>query len=67
MLILDRKLSQRIVIGGGITVTIVRIGHDRVRLGVDAPRNIAILRDDLSDEVREAMTERARRAKGEER
>jgi carbon storage regulator len=44
MLVLSRKLGERIVIGDRIVVTVVELDHGRVRLGVEAPREIAVLR-----------------------
>ena len=37
MLVLSRKLNERIVIDGGIVVTVVKIDHNQVRLGIEAP------------------------------
>ncbi len=47
MLVLSRKERQRIRLGDDITVTIVRLTGDQVRLGIDAPRDIRVLRDEL--------------------
>jgi carbon storage regulator len=47
MLVLSRKEHQRIRLGDDITVTIVRLAGDQVRLGIDAPREIRVLRDEL--------------------
>ena len=47
MLVLSRKQHQRIRLGDAITVTIVRLAGDQVRLGIDAPREIRVLRDEL--------------------
>ena len=47
MLVLSRKEHQRIRLGDDITVTIVRLTGDQVRLGIDAPREIRVLRDEL--------------------
>ena len=47
MLVLSRKERQRIRLGDDITVTIMRLTGDQVRLGIDAPRNIRVLRDEL--------------------
>ena len=44
MLCLSRKLNERILIGGGITVTVLAIGQGRVRLGITAPDHIAVCR-----------------------
>ena len=47
MLVLSRKERQRIRLGDDITVTIVRLTRDQVRLGIDAPKDIRVLRDEL--------------------
>lgn len=47
MLVLSRKPSEQIHIGPDITITIVRIGPNTVRLGIDAPRELNIVRDEL--------------------
>jgi carbon storage regulator len=47
MLVLSRKPGERIYIGENITVTIVRIGPNNVRLGIDAPRDLNIVREEL--------------------
>ena len=47
MLVLSRKVGEKIQIGDCITVTIVRVAPGVVRLGVDAPRNMTIAREEL--------------------
>lgn len=47
MLVLSRKPGEKIHIGNSITITIVRIGPNTVRLGIDAPRDTPIIRDEL--------------------
>ncbi|MFZ4083736.1 MAG: carbon storage regulator [Pirellula sp.] len=49
MLILSRKESERIYLGDDIVLTIVRIGGDKVRIGVEAPSDVRVLRLELSD------------------
>ena len=49
MLILTRKESERIYLGDDIVLTIVRIGGDKVRIGVEAPSNVRVLRLELSE------------------
>ena len=44
MLVLSRRESQRIQLGKSIVVTIVRVKGDRVRLGIEAPNDIRVLR-----------------------
>jgi len=47
MLVLSRKIGERILIGDGIFVTVVRIGPNAVRLGIEAPKEMNIVRDEL--------------------
>jgi carbon storage regulator len=47
MLILSRKESERIYLGDDVVLTIVRIQGDKVRIGVEAPSDVRILRREL--------------------
>ncbi len=47
MLILTRKLNESIFIGDDISVTIIGIDGDRVSVGINAPKNLKILRNEL--------------------
>lgn len=47
MLVLSRKPGERILIGDNVAVTIVRIGPNTVRVGIDAPRDMNIVREEL--------------------
>lgn len=47
MLVLSRKESQRIRLGDSIVITVVRVAGDKVRLGIEAPRDMIVLRDEL--------------------
>ncbi|MCA9076033.1 MAG: carbon storage regulator [Planctomycetaceae bacterium] len=47
MLVLSRKPGERIMIGDEIAVTIVRIGPNSVRIGIEAPRDMNIVREEL--------------------
>lgn len=58
MLVLTRKLDQRIKIGDHVEITIVRLGKDNVRIGVDAPADWPIFRSELV-EVCEGTEQRA--------
>ncbi|HUV03848.1 MAG TPA: carbon storage regulator CsrA [Armatimonadota bacterium] len=50
MLVLARKTGQRIVIGGEIEITVLDIRGDQVRLGIEAPRSIAVHRKELLEQ-----------------
>ena len=62
MLVLSRKIGERIWIGEDVVVTVVQIDNNRVRLGIEAPRSVPIWRSELiveaelKDEVREAVS-----------
>ena len=47
MLILSRRESERVYLGDDIVLTIVRVSGDKVRIGVEAPSHIKILRTEL--------------------
>ena len=49
MLVLSRKESERILLGDEIVLTIVRLSGDRVRLGIEAPSEMLILRAELDE------------------
>jgi carbon storage regulator len=51
MLVLSRKPGERVLIGENVSVTIVRIGPNSVRLGIDAPRELNIVREELCIDV----------------
>jgi carbon storage regulator len=51
MLVLSRKVGEQICIGGGIVVHVKRIKSDRVSLGIDAPRQLPVMRGELSNEL----------------
>jgi carbon storage regulator len=53
MLVLSRKPGERILIGDQVVITIVRIGPNTVRLGIDAPRDMNIVREELCAEKSE--------------
>jgi carbon storage regulator len=47
MLVLSRKPGQRLQIGNDITITITRVEHGSVKIGVEAPKDVAIIRTEL--------------------
>ncbi len=54
MLVLTRKLGQRVVIGENVQVTVLKVSRNRVRLGISGPPEVSIHREELS----RAMAER---------
>ena len=57
MLVLSRKESERIRLGNNIVVTVVRVSGDRVRIGIEAPPDVIVLRDELQPRERVASGE----------
>jgi carbon storage regulator len=47
MLVLTRKLGEKIVIGDNITITVVDIDRGKIRLGIECPRHVPIFRSEL--------------------
>lgn len=54
MLVLSRRIGEEVVIGDNIVVTIVDVRGDMVRLGIDAPREIAVNRAEVREAVAQA-------------
>lgn len=54
MLVLSRRPEQSLVVGDEITITVLGIDGDRVRLGIDAPRRITVLRHEIYVQVKNA-------------
>ena len=48
MLVLTRKQSEKIRIGNNITITVIRMKGKSVRLGIEAPNNVSVLRGELA-------------------
>ena len=52
MLILSRKTNEKIMIGDDISVSIIEIRGDQVRVGVDAPKTVKVFRQEVYDAIR---------------
>ena len=52
MLVLTRRTNQSIMIGQDVTVTVLEIRGDQVRLGIRAPREVAVHREEVFAEIR---------------
>jgi carbon storage regulator len=50
MLVLSRRERERVRLGESIVVTIVRVSGDKVRLGIEAPPDVLVLRDELESQ-----------------
>ena len=54
MLVLSRKVGERILIGGDIAITIVKVAQGGVRIGIDAPPELAVVREELAEQLQRA-------------
>jgi carbon storage regulator len=59
VLVLSRKLDQSLHLGDEIVVTVLGIDGDRVKLGIDAPRAVAVLRHEVFTQVQNANADAA--------
>ncbi len=62
MLVLSRKERERIRLGDSIVLTIVRVSGDRVRLGIEAPADMLVLREELDSAVEVEVVVQAKAA-----
>ena len=51
MLILSRKTNEKIVIGDSITISIIEVRGDQVKIGVDAPRSVKVFRQEVFEAI----------------
>jgi carbon storage regulator len=54
MLVLSRKRSERILIGSDICITVVKLEGNQVRLGIDAPSDLPVMRAELLERFAQA-------------
>ncbi|MAT71079.1 MAG: carbon storage regulator [Planctomycetaceae bacterium] len=59
MLVISRKVGEKLLIGDGIAVTVVKITGGGVRLGIDAPPATPVMREELAEEIRLAEEQKA--------
>ena len=52
MLILSRKINEKVIIGDDITVSIIEIRGDQVRIGIDAPKIVKVFRQEVFDAIK---------------
>ncbi len=60
MLVLSRQSDEAIIIGDNIRVTIVEVRGDKVRIGIDAPRDVTVHRQEIYDAIRRDSSREAR-------
>jgi carbon storage regulator len=48
MLVLSRKLGEKIVIGDNIVITVVKIDRNQIRIGIEAPQDVPVYREEIA-------------------
>jgi carbon storage regulator len=59
MLVLSRKLGQSLSVGNGVRITVVKIDNNSVRIGIEAPEDVPIQRQEIVFELPEPLSEEA--------
>jgi carbon storage regulator len=62
MLILTRRVGEKLIIGDDVTITIMSIKGNQIRIGIDAPREIEIHREEVYERILEERIRFARRS-----
>ena len=57
MLILTRRVGETLMVGDDVTVTVLGVKGNQVRIGVNAPKNVAVHREEIYDRIRKENTE----------
>jgi len=58
MLVLSRKKDEKIIIGDSITLMVIEIRGDKVRLGIDAPKDVSVHRQEVYDAIKRECDEK---------
>lgn len=61
MLVLSRTRDESVIIGGNIKVQIIDIRGDKVRLGIDAPKEMSVHREEVYEAIKKEEAERTRK------
>ncbi len=59
MLVLSRRIGESVVIGDDVTITVLEVRGDVVRVGIDAPRSVAVHRAELLEQLESSNREAA--------
>jgi len=63
MLVLSRQKDESIIIGGNIEITVIDVRGDKVRLGINAPREVPVHRKEIYEAIQREETAKEEKAK----
>jgi carbon storage regulator len=66
MLILTRRVGETLMIGDDVTVTVLGVKGNQVRIGVNAPRDVAVHREEIYERIKREQAEQAEQAAQEQ-
>ncbi len=55
MLVLSRKLGEKIIINENVAITLVEIRGDKVRLGIEAPKDVSVRRQEVWEAIQQTL------------
>jgi carbon storage regulator len=59
MLILTRKIGETLMVGEEVTVTVMGVKGNQVRIGINAPKNVAVHREEIFDRIKQEKAQRS--------
>ncbi|HPN37001.1 MAG TPA: carbon storage regulator CsrA [Melioribacteraceae bacterium] len=62
MLVLTRKLNEKIRVGNDIIINVLAINENQIKLGIDAPNDVKIYREEIYEKVKDYAVEAAKRS-----
>jgi carbon storage regulator len=57
VLILTRRIGETVMIGGDVKVTVLGVKGNQVRLGIDAPKNVAVHREEIYERIKRELVD----------
>lgn len=57
MLILTRRISESIIVGDDVKITVLGVKGNQVRLGIDAPKNVSVHREEIYQRIQNEKTD----------